>query len=201
AVIDGNPVGIHFRAPVRAAGIKGGAFGLWNLLHLALHLARGSLIKTGPDARLADGLEQSHRPRGTDVRRVFRAVEAHTDVALGRQIVDFVRLNLSDQPGQRAGVAQIAIMQKQPGAPRMRVVVNRIQAPSIESAGPPNNAVHFVSFGQQQLRQVGPVRSGNSGNERFLSHRLRLTDLKSSRTMASLEKSRYPRSAAKPQPI
>src|SRR5439155_20904214 len=144
----------------------------------------------------ADGLQPSHRPGGTDVRRVFRAVEAHTDVALGGQIVDFVRLNLSDQPGQRAGVAQIAIVQKQPGAPRMRVVVNRIQAPRIESAGPPNNAVHFVSFGQQQLRQVGPVLSGNSGNERFLSHRLRLRDLKSSRTMASPEKSRYPQSLA-----
>ena len=78
-------------------------------------------------------------------------------------------------------------MQEELGSPRMRIVVNRVQASCIERAGSANDAVHLAALRQQQIRQIRPVLSSDPGYKRFFNHALRSRDSKSSRPLASQE--------------
>ena len=60
-----------------------------------------------------DRLQQPRHPGRRDVRRVPGDVEADSHVALGGQIVNFFRLNFIQQPFQRTGITQIAVMKRQ----------------------------------------------------------------------------------------
>ena len=44
-----------------------------------------------------------------DVRRIFRNVEADSNVTLGAEVVDFVRLNGSQNAVERTGIVQVAV--------------------------------------------------------------------------------------------
>ena len=128
------------------------------------------MIVTGLQARFADGFQQPDGAGAGDVGGVFGAIEADADVALRGKVVDFVRLDFSQQSGQGAGVRQIAIMQNQPVFRRMRIGINGIQASGVEGAGAADEAVDFVAFGQQQFREVGAVLAGDAGDEGFFGH-------------------------------
>ena len=52
----------------------------------------------------------------------------------------------------------------------VRVAVEVLNPPRVESARPPNQAMYLVALGQQQLRQVRAVLAGNAGDERFFRH-------------------------------
>src|SRR5216117_2193278 len=90
-------------------------------------------------------------------------------MTLRREVVDLVRRNLPDQPRQRAGVAQIAVVEKQPRPSGMRICVNRVQASGIKGTGAADDAVYFVVFRQQQFGQIRTVLAGDAGNKPFLS--------------------------------
>ena len=55
-------------------------------------------------AENADRLEQAQGPQGIGVGGVFGSLEADLDMALGRQVVDLVGLELLDQADQVGGV-------------------------------------------------------------------------------------------------
>jgi hypothetical protein len=55
-----------------------------------------------------------------DVSGVFRLIKRDANVGLGRQIVDFVRLNAPDEPPQRGAFCEIAIFEKEVGSRVMR---------------------------------------------------------------------------------
>ena len=112
-------------------------------------------------------------------------------MALGRQVVNFFRLDFPNQSGERTGVAQISIMKEQPGAPRMRIVVNRVQASRIECAGSANDAMDFVALRQQQFRQIRPVLSGDPRNERYFGHALARRSLRPSIVSDETRRFRY----------
>jgi hypothetical protein len=59
-------------------------------------------------------------------------------------------------------------MQKQPYSVNVRISVEMINAASIKRGGTPDNAVDFISFGQQQLSQIRTILTGNPGNKSFL---------------------------------
>src|SRR5665213_35863 len=146
-IVDGDPMGKNFGASIRAAWIKWGYLRLRHLLDQAEHLAGRSLIKAAGHARLTNRFQQSDGAGCSNVRGIFRDVEADADMTLRGQIINLVRLNLSDQARQSAGICQVAIMQMQAAFVRMRVFVNRIQPPRIESARAADDSMHLVSFG------------------------------------------------------
>ena len=57
------------------------------------------------------------RAERVGIGRVFRRFEADLHVALRREIVNFDRLRLLDEPDQVSGVGHVAIMQIELGAP------------------------------------------------------------------------------------
>ncbi len=85
-------------------------------------------------------------------------------MALGCQMINFRRLNIIDQIGELAGVAQVAIVQKQAGGRVMGVHIQMFNAGGVKSAGPANQPMHFIPFGQEQFRQVTAILPGNPGN-------------------------------------
>ena len=91
-------------------------------------------------------------------------------MALRGEIVNFVRLNFSDQSGEATRVASIPVMQNQAGFAGVRIGINGIEPPRIERAGPSNDAMHFITFGEQQFREVGAVLSGNASDQCFFHY-------------------------------
>ncbi len=59
----------------------------------------------------ADRLEQAQRAERVGVRRVFRRLERHGDMALGGQVVDLVGLHLLDDADEVRRVRQVAVVQ------------------------------------------------------------------------------------------
>ncbi len=118
-------------------------------------------------AGFADGFQQTDGAGAGDVGGVFGTIEAHANMALGGEIVNFLRLNLAEQPRQGAGIGQVAIMEEQPVFSQVRVGVNAVQPAGVEGAGAADQAVNLVAFGEQQLREVGTVLPGDAGDEGF----------------------------------
>src|SRR4051812_18840421 len=52
----------------------------------------------------------------------------------------------------------------------MRVLIKMVDALGVEGRGTALQAVHFVAFLQQQLRQIGAVLAGDAGNQSAFRH-------------------------------
>ncbi len=52
----------------------------------------------------------------------------------------------------------------------MGVVIQMIHPPGVEGAGPPDDAVNFITFREQQLGQVRTILPGDASNQRFFHH-------------------------------
>ena len=98
-------------------------------------------------------------------------IEADPHMALRGQIVNLRRLHLAQQAAQPARVAQIAVMEEQPRLVGVRIGINLVEPAGVERARPADDAMHLVAFGQQQLRQIGTILSGNPRDKRALNHR------------------------------
>ena len=94
AVLLGNGVG--------RIGMEGGGLPLGNLLHLAEKLGGRGLVELGflGQAQNSAGLQNAQDTQGIHVAGVLRHVERHLNVALGGQIVNFVRLNQGNNADQ-----------------------------------------------------------------------------------------------------
>ena len=169
AVVDRDPVRKDLGAGVGASRIKGRPLRLRRLLRLAEHLAGGGLVK--PRAECPSPVWP---PAGAPcpvatMSAVYSGLSKLTRTWLcDGQVVNLLRLHLADQPRQRAGVPQVAIVQMQAALARVRVGVERLQPPGVERAGPADNPMHLVPFGDEQLGQVRAILPGNARNQCLL---------------------------------
>ena len=76
------------------------------------------LIKPGSrfQAQEPDGFKNSQRAERVDIGGIFRSLEAHSNVALSAEVIDFVRFNLTDDPREVRAIRQISVMQTQIGS-------------------------------------------------------------------------------------
>ena len=91
-------------------------------------------------------------------------------MALGAQVVNFIRSNVEHEVGQILPIGQVAIMQEQLVVRFVRVLVNVIDPVGVESAATSNNAMDFIAFFEQQFRQVGSVLTGDPGDKCLFGH-------------------------------
>jgi hypothetical protein len=75
-------------------------------------------------------------------------------VALRRQVKNFFRLNPIKELNQIGRIGDIAVVKKQSNAIDVRVLVEMIDPPRVESGGAPDYPVHLVAFGEKQLGQI-----------------------------------------------
>ena len=79
------------------------------------HFTAGGLIEARSESCFADGIQDSETTQSPHVRGPLWDIEAHTDVALSREIVNFIRLYFSQNPGDAAAIREISIDQFQLG--------------------------------------------------------------------------------------
>ena len=113
------------------------------------------------------------QPQGADsigIGGIFGGVERHLDVRHGRQVIDFVGLYLLDDFGEVQRVGHVAVVEDEALAVHMGVLVEVVDAFGVERRGAAFDAVHEVSFFEQELGQIGSVLTGNPGNQRNFCH-------------------------------
>src|SRR5665213_56978 len=139
AIIDRDPIRVHLGGAVRRARIERGSLPLRDFLDLAEHFRGGGLIKAGRVAQPqnADCLEHTQRPEGIGICRVFGCFERHADVALRREVVDLVRLDLLDNADQVAGVGQITVVEVQAHTALVRILIQMVNAFGVEGRSAP----------------------------------------------------------------
>lgn len=75
-------------------------------------------------------------------------------MALRTEVVNLIRSDVENQVCQALTVRQIAVVKKQPRTTQMRVLIDVIYSACVKRAGSPYKAVHYVSFIQQEFRQI-----------------------------------------------
>jgi len=164
AIVDDDPVGVELGHSVGRARVKGRGLVLRDRLHLAVELAGRGLVEAGGEAGLLDGVDEAQGAHGIGLGGVFGQLERDLDMALGRQIIDLVGMDLFQQPVEVARVGQIAIGKEEALVVQRLVVEEVVDAAGVEGAGAADDAVDLVAFFEQQLGEVGAILSGDAGN-------------------------------------
>ena len=89
-------------------------------------------------------------------------------MALGRQVVDFVRSDNIDDANQGRGVRQIPLVQGKVLRSHQMLDAGRVRQRS-----PADDAMYLIALLEQKLRQIRAVLSCNSGNQRYFVHSFR----------------------------
>jgi hypothetical protein len=77
------------------------------------HLATRRVVEARRNSSFANSVQQPRRAQRRDVAGIFRNIEAHADVALRAQVVDFVRRNAIQQFGQAGGIRKVGEMKEE----------------------------------------------------------------------------------------
>ena len=109
AIVDGDPVAVHLRDAVGAAGVKRRRFGLRDLGDLAEHLAAAGLVEADRGIDHADGVEQPRHAERSGFAGQNRLAERRLDERLRREVVDLLGLVLLERFDQRDLVEQVAV--------------------------------------------------------------------------------------------
>jgi hypothetical protein len=86
-------------------------------------------------------------------------------MGLGRKVVNFIWLNVINQPPDNTGIGQIAVMKKKFAVVNMGINIEVIDPASIKSGRPSDYAVNLVTFGEQQFGKIRTVLAGYAGDE------------------------------------
>lgn len=95
-------------------------------------------------------------------------------MALGCQVVDFVRLHLLHDADQVAGIRKIPVVQYEFAAFLVRPLVKMVDTVRIEQGRAALDAVDFIALVQKEFRQIGAVLASDTGDECFFHDRKKL---------------------------
>jgi hypothetical protein len=151
--------------------VKGRRFPLRRLLHQPEQLGGGRLVEARPvpQPEQAYGLEEPQRSQRVRVAGVFRLLERDGDMALRREVVDLIGLDLLDQPNEVGGVGHFAVVQEEAHAGLVRVPIEMVDPRRVEKRAAPAYAVNDVTLLQEQLCKVGAVLAGDAGDQRLFA--------------------------------
>jgi len=141
---------------------------LRTLPRLAEELRGGSLIEAGFvfPTEDANRFEQTECPKSVGVGRVLRRLERYLHVRLRSEVVNLVGLRLLGDVHQAAPVGHVAVVQDKAPRGDVWVLVEVVDALGVEQGRAALDPVNHVTLGEEKLRQVGAVLSGDTGDER-----------------------------------
>ena len=142
-VIDKNPEGILLGNGVGRTGVEGSGLGLRDLLHLAVELGGGGLVELHLlfHTTSADGIEHTKNANTIGIGGILGHIERNLDVRHGAEVVDLGGTDLGNDGDQVGGIAEIAIVQEELHAGRMTVLVEMVDAASVEGRRTTDDAV------------------------------------------------------------
>jgi hypothetical protein len=94
------------------------------------------------------------KSKGTHSRQVtcgFGDFKAEPDMTLAGEMINLVGLYFGENPTKRCGIVQIEVVQEKLFPVDFRILVKMINAGAPQGAGSADGAMHFVTFGEQQI--------------------------------------------------
>ena len=88
-------------------------------------------------------------------------------MALGPEVIDLIGLQVVDELDEIHGVGEVAVVEEKANAIDMRILVEVVDPRCVERTGAPDDAVDFVAFGEQKVRQIRSVLASDACNESF----------------------------------
>jgi hypothetical protein len=88
-------------------------------------------------------------------------------MTLGGEMINLVGFDVVDDFCELPGIGKVSIMEKKMGTGKMRVSIEMVDAAPVERAGPPDDAVHLVAFGKEELREIRTVLARDACYEGF----------------------------------
>ena len=161
AVVAGEIESGHFADAVSGARVEAGGLGLGDLFRVAEHLARSGEVETALRGHVLEGRQDEMGAVDIGIQGGKLVVEGIAHEALGGQVVALVGEDVAKdlvdarKALEGGGVEVKAVEQVGDPAEPPRGVLQ---------GNPADDAVDFVPFGQQQLRQEGTVLAGDAGD-------------------------------------
>ncbi len=110
-------------------------------------------------------------PNASELAVYSGFLERNRHMALGSQVVNLIRLHLLDNAYQTAGVRHVTIVQDKITIVNVGILIQVVDAVSIEQRSAAFNAMDNVALLQQKLCQVSAILSGHSGNQCNFTHK------------------------------
>ena len=108
SIVHGHPMRVGLGDAVGAPWVEGSAFVLGYLNGLSEHLAAAGLVEAGARAFCSDAFEQPRDSQRRELGGGDRLLPRGGDERLCRQIIDLVRLRLSQDGNQRRLIEEVA---------------------------------------------------------------------------------------------
>ena len=89
---------------------------------------------------------------------------------LRAEVVDFVGLDLLDDPDQVGRVGEVAVMQNELAVVDMRVLVEMVDPVGVEQGRAAFDAVDGVAFLEQEFGEIGTILAGDAGDQCGFAH-------------------------------
>ena len=138
-IIHGDPVAVHLGHAIGAARPEGRALPLGNFLHLAKHLAAGSLVEANFLIDDANRFQHSRDAQPGDLARQDRLAPGCRHKRLSGKIIDFVRAMFFQQADEAGLIDEIAVDD-------LDFILNVLDAAEIAGAAAAHDADDIVAF-------------------------------------------------------
>ena len=142
--------------------MKRRSLGLRRFDSFAVKLRRRRLIKLRANAGFANGFEETHGAEARYFARVLGNIETDAHVRLRAEVINLVRLHLTQDGVERTRVIQVAVNQTQSRAFLVWILIEMIDAICVEGRRAANDAVNFVALFQQQFGQKRTILPGDA---------------------------------------
>ena len=167
AIVAGHPVAIDLGRAVGRSRVERRVLRLRGRRGTE-HLRRARLVEARRQLDHADGFEQPCRAEAGRFAGELRLVEAHADVRLRTEVIDLVGCDLRQEGHEPRAVGEVAVVQEQAHVLEVRIAIEVVDPARVEGARPPNQAVDLITLLQQQLCEIGPILTGDAGDESLL---------------------------------
>src|SRR5581483_5031060 len=166
AIVDSHPVCEQLRYSIGRARIKWGGLSLRSFLHLAKQFGTRSLIEADVvrNSQGSNCIEKAQRAKRVHIGSVFRTFKRNSNVALCRQIVDFMGLNDLQNAHETVRVCHIAIMQTESNIRFMWILVKMIDTIGVEKRAASLDSMYFIALLEKELRKIGSVLTRDTRN-------------------------------------
>jgi hypothetical protein len=168
AIIDGDPIGVELSRRIGRTGIKWRGLALRYFLRHTVKFRRRGLVEAHLlfQAQDANGFEQAQSAERVGIGGVFGRLKRHAHVALCREIIDLGRLHLLHDANEIGRIRHVAVVQEEPHAGTVRVLVQMIDPRGVERRRAPLDAVDHITFAEQKLGEICAVLAGRAGDHR-----------------------------------
>src|SRR5258708_29764936 len=137
-------MGVYLGHAIGRTRVEWRSLALTRFDDLAKHFGRTGLIEARRYSAFAYALEQPKCPERDRLSRIFRDLETNLDVTLGPKIVNFVGLQISQQPVDRRCISEVTIVEKDaPGGPLPGWVYEGTGSTTLQRSRSPTHPLHL----------------------------------------------------------